>query len=96
MATAEQKVRLQLTGSMEGNVTFQHEGPDVVRWMTGGNAPSIYGKFRHRGSEIAVLCPECEEELGRFDASYASGTYSQIQDIRIVGASHQHRSKGER
>lgn len=87
--TAEQKIRLSLTGDPHGDVNFQHEGPDVVRWIRGGNAPTVRAKFAEDNGETVVRCPECGVNYGRFTSDYAPGVYSQIAQIREVGAQHQ-------
>lgn len=45
MLTAEQKVRMRLTGSPFGEPEFQHEGEAVVRWITGALFPTFMLPF---------------------------------------------------
>ena len=64
--TAEQKIRQTLTGSPVGEPHFQHEGEDVVRWITGGTLPDLHVTF-HRdpeGDQITVKCATCKNILG--------------------------------
>jgi len=88
MLTAEQKNRLQLSGDLYSDPHFQHEGPGVVRWITGGTAPSVHVVFHHRGAEIVACCPHCLQEFGRFDADYGRMAYQQMGVIRQVGHAH--------
>lgn len=62
--TAEQKIRQQLTGSPVGEPQFEHEGPDVVRWITGGNQPDLHVTFHREGERITVKCAACKNILG--------------------------------
>lgn len=62
--TAEQKIRQQLTGSPVGEPQLEHEGPDVVRWITGGNQPDLHVTFHHEGSYVIVKCATCQDVLG--------------------------------
>ncbi|MBV9688528.1 MAG: hypothetical protein JO202_02340 [Ktedonobacteraceae bacterium] len=48
MFTAAQNIRLTLTGSPSGEPHFQHEGEQVIRWITGGTLPDIYVTFHQR------------------------------------------------
>ena len=89
MLTAIEKIRQQLTADPDGEPYFQHEGPMVDRWITGGTAPSVHAVFLQRESEVAACCPYCLREFGRFDANYGSATYRQLGVIREVGHLHQ-------
>jgi hypothetical protein len=62
--TAEQKIRQQLTGNPHGEPYFEHEGEDVVRWITGGNQPDLHVTFHHEGNNIVVKCATCQQVLG--------------------------------
>jgi hypothetical protein len=62
--TAEQKIRQQFTGSPIGEPQFEHEAPDVVRWITGGNQPDLHVIFHHEGNYIVVKCATCQDVLG--------------------------------
>ena len=62
--TAEQKIRQTLTGSPLVDPQFQHEGEDVVRWITGGNQPDLHVTFHHEGDQIVVKCTTCQNILG--------------------------------
>jgi len=85
MSITEEMIRQQLAEHAE---RLQHEGPGVVRWITGGTEPSVYAVFLHRGTEIATCCPHCLQEFGRFDADYGRTTYQQLGVIRQVGHAH--------
>ncbi len=87
--TAEQKIRQRLTGHPDRYPDFQHEGPAVLRLLTGGTAPSIHAKFQKRDDRIVLSCPQCEEELGWFSADYGRTTYQEIAKIRETGNKHQ-------
>lgn len=88
MLTAVEKIRLQLSGDPSSDPSFKHEGPNVVRWITGGTESSAYVVFHHDGSEIAACCPHCEQKFGRFDAGYGHMTYQQLRAIRRVADAH--------
>ena len=62
--TAEQKIRQALTGNPVGDPHWQHEGEDVVRWITGGSLPDLYVTFHREGEQIAVKCATCKNILG--------------------------------
>lgn len=87
--SAEQKIRLQLTGDPHGEVNFQHEGPDVVRWLRGGPAPTVKALFDNKGDATVARCPVCRASYGWFHSDYSPGVYSQLAAIREVGARHQ-------
>ena len=88
MLTAVQKIRLTLTGSPSGEPHFQHEGEEVVRWITGGTLPDLYVMFRQRDNMIEVRCSTCQNLLGNFPSLYRGNTAQQIAAIRQSG--HQH------
>jgi hypothetical protein len=88
MLTAIEKVRQQLTGDPDGNPHYQHEGPSVVRWITGGTAPSVYVVFQHRGNEVVACCPHCRQEFGRFGADYGGATSRHLGAVRETGHIH--------
>jgi|SRR5579885_1185690 hypothetical protein len=88
MFTSEQKVRQTLTGSPNGIVQYPHEGPDVVRWLTGGTLPDAYVRFEQRGERMIARCSTCSQELGQFDASYGEGTGQAIGQIRLAYQAH--------
>lgn len=83
MLTAEQKIRQMVPSHI------QHEGDNIIRWLTGGNEPGVYVTLRHNGLYSSAHCPLCKIEYGKFDASYGSNVYQQIETIRILA--HQHR-----
>lgn len=87
MSPAEEKIRAQLAGD-RGIIHFQHEGADVVRWLAGGVAPEARVILRRDGSENVACCPQCRQEIGRFDASYGSLTGQQIGQIRYASVDH--------
>jgi len=95
MLTAVEKIRQQLTGDPNGEPHFQHEGSTVIRWITGGIAPSVHVVFRQDGTEIAACCPQCDEEFGRFDATYGGGAFRQLAAIRETGHHHSCREEEE-
>jgi hypothetical protein len=69
--TAEQKIRQQLTGNPFVDPQFQHEGEQVVRWITGGTLPDLHVTF-HRDPEagqIVVKCATCQNILGYLPAN---------------------------
>ena len=86
MLTAEQKIRETLSQNQH---RFPHQGDHVVRWVTGGTAPSVYVTFQSSGDHILARCPLCKQPIGRFDASYGPTTYRQLAAIREVGNRHQ-------
>jgi hypothetical protein len=87
--TAEQKVRQQLTGSPFGDPQFQHEGEDVVRWITGGNQPDLHVTFHQEGERIAVKCATCQTVLGYLPANHdADQTAQALQEMRESGHPH--------
>lgn len=86
--TAEQKIRFKLTGHPYQDPKFQHEGPEVVRWLTGGIAPSAQVQFQHEGSLTILYCPFCRERLGQLDMGSAT-VYQDIAEIRRTGSEHQ-------
>lgn len=87
--TAEQKIRLAITGHPDGKPEFQHEGETVTRWITTGPEPTAYVRFQKRGDKITVSCPQCGEELGQFNANYDDNTYQELGKIRTKGVKHQ-------
>lgn len=88
MSNAEQTLREQIAAANNGLIHFQHEGENVVRWLAGGLAPEIRVTFRRDGSETVACCPQCHQEIGRFDANYGPNTGDQIGEIRYAGAEH--------
>lgn len=88
MSTAEQKIRDSIADP-NGIIHFQHEGKDVVRWLTGGDARQAHVTFEHNGDEIIARCPTCKQEQGRFDAYYGTQSGQQLRDIRIRAHKHQ-------
>lgn len=85
---AEQKLREQIATANGGVIGWQHEGESIVRWLAGGFAPEIRVTFKHQGDETAACCPQCGQEIGRFDAHYGPDTGRQIGQIRYAGADH--------
>jgi len=88
MLTAEQKIRLSLTGSPFGEPHFTHEGEDVPRWITGGNLPDLSVTFHRQGQMIEVRCSTCHASLGSFPAHYAGNTAQQLAAMRLSGHRH--------
>src|SRR5450631_628736 len=87
--TAEQKIRYKLTGDPHTNPEYQHEGPDVTRWITGGTDPSIYAKLQNENNQTVLYCPQCGEKLGQFDTSQGNTIYQELAEIRKTGSKHQ-------
>jgi hypothetical protein len=85
--TAVQKIRQQLTGNPYGEPLFEHEGPDVVRWITGGNQPDLHVFFESQPESdlIFVRCSTCQLLLGymsKDDQAYA------LDEMRQSGHEH--------
>lgn len=94
--TAEQKIRLAITGHPNREPAFQHEGPTITRWITTGPEPTAYVRFQHRGDHhITAHCPQCGEELGQFNANYDDNTYQELGKIRKNGVKHQKQHENE-
>jgi hypothetical protein len=89
MLTAIEKVRQHLTGSPDGEPHFQHEGPDVTRWLTGGSIPDAYVTFHQQGDQIVLRCATCHVAVGCIPADYErEETARQILAVRE--AEHHH------
>ena len=86
MLTAEQKIRETLA---QNAWRFQHEGPDVVRWLTGGNAPDAYVTFQKVDDTTLTSCPICNCEMGSFDIKDRARASLQIANIREKASQHQ-------
>ena len=86
--TTEQKIRYQLTGHPYQEPIFQHEGPKVIRWLTGGPAPTVKVLFRREGNLTGLYCPYCEEKLGQLDMN-SKDVPQQIAEVRRTGSEHQ-------
>jgi len=86
--TAEQKIRYKLTGNPYQDPDFQHEGPNVIRWLTGGPNPTVKVQFQQEGDLTILYCPWCSEKLGQLDMS-SKNVYQDIAEIRITGSKHQ-------
>ncbi len=85
--TAQQKIRQQLAGNPFDDPTFQHEGEDVVRWITGGNQPDLHVTFHQESEQIAVKCATCRNILGYLPVE---GDQAAILDaMRQSGHPHQ-------
>lgn len=87
--TATQKIRLTITGHPNKEPEFQHEGPSITRWITGGPEPTAYVRFQKQGSQITTYCPQCGKELGQFNANYEGNTYQELEKIRANSVKHQ-------
>jgi hypothetical protein len=84
--TAEQKVRLQLTGDPFTDPHFQHEGEQVVHVLSGGSLPRAWVTFRQDGERIEARCAGCKATLGSFPADYEPNeTVRQITAIQLAG-----------
>ena len=93
--TAEQKIRLAITGHPNKEPEFQHEGPMITRWITTGPEPTAYVRFQHQGNQIVAHCPLCGEELGQFNANYDGNTNREVRKIRSNGIKHQKQHENE-
>ena|SRR5437764_10005732 len=85
--TAEQNIRQTLTGSPVGEPHFQHEGDQVIRWLTGGAAPDAWVTFHYKGEQIIVRCAGCRSIIGQIpaDAYQVSEIATAIAAIRQAG-----------
>ncbi len=87
--TAEEKIREQLAGSPFEDPHFQHEGEQVVRWITGGNLPDAYVTFQHEGDQVIVHCAYCKTILGQFPADYERNETARVlMEVRLSGHEH--------
>ena len=87
--TAEQKIREQLAGSPFEEPHFEHEGEQVVRWVTGGSLPDVYVTFHSEGERIAVKCATCKNVLGYLPANRdGDQTVKALVAIRLSGHEH--------
>jgi hypothetical protein len=87
--TAEQKIRQTLTGSPVGEPHFQHEGPDVVRWITGGTLPDLHVTFHLEGEQIIVKCATCQNIIGHLPTDgERTDLAAQIVAMRQSGHDH--------
>ena len=71
--TATQKTRLTLTGSPDGIPAWPHEGPDVVRWLTGGSLPDLRVTFEDDPTfpeQKRVRCASCQQIIGFIPADF--------------------------
>ncbi|GCE49255.1 hypothetical protein EI42_06459 [Thermosporothrix hazakensis] len=88
MLTAEQKIRLTLTGSPFKEPHFPHEGENVRRYLRGGTLPDLHVTFHQRGDEIEVRCSTCQVTLGAFPSNYEEDTAKKIAAMRQSGHRH--------
>jgi hypothetical protein len=87
--TAEQKIRQQLAGSPVKEPHFQHEGPDVVRWITGGTLPDMHVMFHQQGNRVEVKCATCETIIGYLPVdSEATDIVARLAAMRLSGHDH--------
>jgi hypothetical protein len=93
--TAVQKIRLAITGHPNREPEFQHEGPAITRWITGGPEPTAYVRFQKQGDQIIAYCPQCGGELGQFNANYGGNTCRELGKIRTNGIKHQKQHENE-
>lgn len=85
---AEENLREQIAATNQGMIRFEHEGRQVKRWLTGGLAPSITVTFSQENDQIICHCPNCNQEIGRFDSNYGERVPSQINAIRYASVDH--------
>lgn len=88
MLTAVQEIRLTLTGNPLGDPDFQHEGDEVIRWLTGGTLPDLYVTFHQQDRMIEVRCSTCQSRLGNFPSNYEGDIAQQLVDMRQGGHKH--------
>ena len=88
MLTAVQKIRLTLAGSPLGEPHFQHEGEEVVRWITGGTLPDLSVTFHQQDTMIEVRCSTCHSLLGRIPSHFGENMAQELASMRQMG--HQH------
>ena len=84
--TAEQQIRQTLTGNPFVDPHFQHEGPDVVRWITGGSQPDLHVTFQHEDSYVVVKCATCQNVLGYMPVDGDQSAL--LQEMRESGHPH--------
>ncbi len=89
MLSAEQKMRQTLTENPFGEPVFHHEGEEVIRWITGGLAPSIYVTFHHNEDMVEVRCATCKNILGTFDPRDGEDTARQLFFMRQNAHHHE-------
>jgi len=87
--TAEQKIRQIITGSPVEDLHFEHEGPDVVRWITGGTLPDLHATFHHQGEQIAVKCDTCKNIIGYLPADGETTIISELV-VAMRQSGHDH------
>ena len=78
--TAEQKLRQIITGDPFRDPDYLHEGPEVVRWLTGGTLPDVWVTFHPEGEQIACKCAGCQNILG-----YLSTDSNPEVDVEEIG-----------
>src|SRR5437667_7074940 len=84
--TAEQKARQIITGDPFREPDFKHEGPEVVRWLTGGTMPDAWVTFHEEGEQIIVKCATCKNILGYLPADEdPDTTVKETSRIRLSG-----------
>ena len=89
--TAEQKAREIITGSPVGEPHYQHEGSDVVRWITGGTLPDLHVTFHPdlEGKRVAWKCATCHNIIGYLPADGERVALAeQIVAMRLSGHDH--------
>lgn len=85
--TAAQKVRYRLTGDPFKDPTFETEGPDVIRWWTGGTLPDRHVTYHPSAhGDVTVRCATCSEVLGmipsdRFDKAGIVAAMGAIREM---------------
>jgi hypothetical protein len=85
MTTAVEKIRQTITGSPVGELHFQHQGDQVVRWLTGGTLPDAWVTFQREGDQTIVRCAGCQSILATLSASWEQVTAEQLAEIRSAG-----------
>ena len=68
---------------------FEHEGEEVVRWITGGNQPDLHVTFHHEGDCIVVRCASCQETLGSMSRDDKDDQAQALDRMRLSGHPHQ-------
>lgn len=67
---AEQKIRLQLTGSPDGEPHFLSQGEKVVYWLTGGTIPDAWVTQHPMGDYMLIRCAGCQAVLGQWPSDH--------------------------
>ncbi len=83
--TAEQKIRQSLSGNPFQDPDFQHEGPDVIRHLWGGDLPALDVTFQQHSEQTVVRCANCKQPLGSFPTN---DTEEQVRFLIVIRKEH--------